>query len=425
MRTKIEELNLLYGLSVSFIMFQYNEFKTKSDKQVVRWANKINDLFLWIEKYDKVNSYNVVAVGEYLFEDKAIRKAIIDDEDVKDLVLEKLEQIDYDDLDDYLYSHDNLMVINYNYKDYIKIDIPTIEYLNNTLISSDYIYKDLIKLILDNFTFPKSLDRLRYKSHCINILNILNKIFYEVDCLLQSNREDLYYCVIWLLQSRYGKTLLFPNSFSPDGYDTSVLIKITRDIKSSVFNCLSNINKFYYIEVKDFTYLSCNKTCTDRSIDNYDFCDFIYNLLDSKQIISLFKIASYDKEHIYTEQDMKEIETLVNQLRTSDKIKITSQKTTNSYKDLIEKSFIYACEYCKNNNYEMKNLVYQPDFDINSSITFVEFYITYNKHDYKFKLTKYNNKFSWNVLLKDRKPYKIYLYLEDDFKHLIQAMIND
>lgn len=427
MRNRIEELNLMFGVSTTLIMSKYKEFKTKSIKNVDKLATDINNLFTWLEQQENINSINVVIIGELLFEDHAIRNAILNDDVVlKEVVKNKLEQLDYEDIESSIKYDDSLMFSNYGVDDNVPINTDPIDYMTNMLYLEKYMYKDIMKQLLDNFDFGRNMKSNNYKNHCVYFLNILNKICYELDLIIQGTREDLYYGAIWFLSYRYGKILLFPSVFHLLGYERNKEHEIIRAVKNSLFNCLININKFYYIEVSDFGYANNRKYCSrmDKEVD-YEFCNLIYNLLDTKATIYLLKIASYDKDYSYTDNDIKEIDYLVSRLKNCDKVKVSSQTTNDTYKDLIEKSVSFAKKYCDDNNLKVNNFVFNPDFDVNPSIVFLEFNITYNNFDYKFKLRKTNNKFSWNVFLKNGKNYKINLYLEDDFKHLIQAMINE
>ena len=127
------------------------------------------------------------------------------------------------------------------------------------------------------------------------------------------------------------------------------------------------------------------------------------------------------------ESEIKELEQLIDNLKRCDDIKIIPQIPDNKILDLISENVKFVQQYCNENNLDIKNFCYtlKPILKTGVSQIYLDFYINYNNYDYRFVIRKFNKNLRWAVTLKNKKEYHINLYLEDDFKHIVQAMFND
>ena len=195
-------------------------------------------------------------------------------------------------------------------------------------------------------------------------------------------------------------------------------------IYNSIFNCLHKLNNLYYIEIPIYNYNNSRKLLNTYDINReIEVGNKIYKKFNSNQKMFILKNGSYDNSINNTTE--KEIEDFIDSISNSKLFIIYSQNTNKENKKLIEDNISFIQDYCKKNNLKLLDFIYTPNFDNSSSTVFVEFYIKYNNYKYKFVLAKYNLSYTWKVILKNKKIYKINCYLEDDFKHLVQAMFED
>ena len=220
------------------------------------------------------------------------------------------------------------------------------------------------------------------------------------------------------------KSLLFPSRLAHSfEYENTTFI-IKKLIYNSIFNCLHKLNNLYYIEIPIYNYNNSRKLLNTYDINReIEVGNKIYKKFNSNQKMFILKNGSYDNSINNTTE--KEIEDFIDSISNSKLFIIYSQNTNKENKKLIEDNISFIQDYCKKNNLKLIDFIYTPNFDNSSSTVFVEFYIKYNNYKYKFVLAKYNLSYTWKVILKNKKIYKINCYLEDDFKHLVQAMFED
>lgn len=432
MRNKIEDLNLMYGVSIFNIMDKYEEFKTSNKKRIENLSNKLNDFFSWLNELDDVSSMNVVKVGSLLLEDDEIRSYFVNnefsDKEFKDIVIYKISDIDFKKLNaDILYKEENFY-IEFLFDDYVlKEDkINTVDFIKDNLYSSNLLYVDLVMLLINNYNFQKRLEKMYPDNWTLNFINSLNIIFCEFDKIVDTNRDDLYYSVLHFLGYKRIKSLLYPrmlhNSFD---YDQTKK-EIGKYICNFVFCGLHNINKFYYIEIPEYAYNNSKKNLpSHKQKTELEFLNNIFKKFDFRQRLFIFRFSTYDNGYIYTNSDIKELEEFIFSLEKNSNFVIKSQSTVDDDKILVEDSFVFAKNYCDDNNLKVIDCSFKPNNDKNSSHNFITIVIRYNDYDYKFKLSKFNLSYTWKAYLKNDKVYKINAYLNDDFKHLVQAMLHD
>ncbi len=426
MRNKIEELDLMYGITINNIFSNYEEFKHCNFEVV---GSKLNDYLCWLENQNNISSFNVVKISESLLEDTQIRNAILnkDIEELHSLTTNLLKNFNFEKINqDILQDSDSFNIkINPFSKDFRNI-LGSLDSLKKYLYSSKLIYKDLILMFINNFTFKKRLNHLHEVDWTLDFLNVINEMFYQLDLLLCSNRDDLYYSFTWLMSYGYANQIMFP-TYYPKNYNKEVRRNDIRTyIVSSMLRSLHSIHKHYYISVKKYNYNNYDKYNSCKYFSQYDFIKFIFSKLYTSEKIFLIK-TSIETNYKYSNNELKDLENLVNNLKTCKDINITTQKPDEKMTNLIEASKKFVEKYCKENNIIIKEINYNPSPEIKSSVSqiFLELYIEHNNFDYKFSIRKFNNNLRWVVKLKEDKEYQINLYLEDDFKHIIQAMIND
>ena len=422
MREKIENMDLTYGVTITNIMENYSNFKTLNNKKINEICLMINETIKWLYNYSEVNSTNITLITNILFENENIRNEILNlnFEELKLKILEALKQIDFKKINkgtekkEYLYI-DFIQSEDFNVNDII--------FLKEQVYTHNLLYSDLIMLLLNNYNFnKKKLPTINWK---INFINVLNLIFYQIDIFIKTTREDLYYIVFQMLDFFTVKSLLFPTRLSNSFEYESNTSDIKRLIYSSTFNCLHKLNNIYYIEIPTYNYNNSRRflNINDRNKE-IEFGHKIFNNFNIAQKKFILKNGSYD-HFINSNTTKKEIENFIDSISNDKLFIIYPQNTNEESKKLIEDSITFVKDYCKSSNLKLFDFIYTPNFDTLSSTTFVEFYIKYNNYKYKFVLAKYNQSYTWKVILKNKKIYKINCYLKDDFKHLVQAMFED
>lgn len=434
MKNEIEELNLTYGVSIYNTMLKYEDFITSSKKKRKDLYSYINNFFLNLEKVKNVDSNTVVKIGLVLLENKEIREKILNNE------------IDKSYLDSVILNEKDIKTIIESilnnseseiYIPYIENDTMKkrnfYEQIDKIIYENRLIYSDLIQLIMMNYSFPKKISIMNFYNYYLSFVNNINIMFYHLNYLLngKGNREDIYYCGLLVLNHKYSKELLFPNTFS---FNFNYSYK-SKDIKAKIYSLISRtlhfFNRFYYIALPKYEYENIgNNLLKSSNVDkNDEIIEFIVKDLNIKQITFLFKIGSeldaVTKNYLMNDYEKEEMEDIISTFKINKEIKVIPQSTNDKYKKLIEKNVIGVQDYCQKNNIILNNFVYCPDFSPSNARLFIEFSITMNNFEYKFSLRKFNNVFAWNLKLPNKKSYKIKLYLEDDYKHILQAMFED
>ncbi|MBP3920152.1 MAG: hypothetical protein J6D28_01155 [Bacilli bacterium] len=430
MRNKVEELDLFYGISIFNIMNKYEEFNTSNSKELKKLCSKLNNFYKGLYKYDKVTSINIIQVVKILFNNNEIRNSIINDYDeskVEELITNELNGINFNKLNKEIMK-DEALYIEFPFDSFSsrnrKIDV--IEFIKNNLYSNELLYNDLILLLINNYDFPKRIDKLNGDNWTYYFINILNIFFYETDKLINATREELYYFVLLILESKYVSTILFPSSMSNTFNLRYAKNDVINFINGIVLKAFHNLNKFYYIEIPEYNYNNTKRHLSYRSYESEE--TFALNILknfNTEQKKYMFEISLIDKNYLYTNEDIVKLDKFISSVFQDQKFVVHSQHTYDKTRKLIEDNLIFVEKYCQEEGYKIKNLIYNPQYDKASSTTFIEFSINHNNFDYKFSLTKYNCNYCWKVVLKNKKYYKINLYLKDDFKHIVQAMLND
>ena len=419
MREKIVNMDLIYGVTITNIMDKYAIFKTLNNKKLKEICLMINETIKWLYNYSEVNSTNITLVASNLFENENIQNEILNlnFEQLKLKILEALKEINFKKINKQI-KKEEFLYIDFVHSE--NFNENTIDFFKEQIYTHNLLYSDLIMLLLNNYNFStKKLPSTNWK---INFINVLNLLFYQADMFINSTREDLYYIVLQMLEFLTIKSLLFPSRLAHSfEYENTTFI-IKKLIYNSIFNCLHKLNNLYYIEIPIYNYNNSRKLLNTYDINReIEVGNKIYKKFNSNQKMFILKNGSYDNSINNTTE--KEIEDFIDSISNSKLFIIYSQNTNKENKKLIEGNISFIQDYCKKNNLKLLDFIYTPNFDNSSSTVFVEFYIKYNNYKYKFVLAKYNLSYTWKVILKNKKIYKINCYLEDDFKHLVQAML--
>lgn len=430
MKKEINSLNLIYGATTIDIFSKYKEFKHLKKDEVKDISKKINDYFIWLENQKNINVFNVVKIGMFLLDNSTIRKYILNNNIniLYDETIKLLNEIDYDVIEQERFSENN-MYIEFSSKyenDDTEIDI--IKFMKYQLENSNLFFKDLIMLLIDNYDFPKKLFKVtRSKNRHIDFLNRLNYIYYHLANYLNSSREDLYYCSLFLLKYPYIDDLLYTRSHYPYFETKNCNDETSSLIYTSIIKGLHYINSYYFIEFFDFNYRTTQKqTGSYRLSESKE--DFIRSMtvtLTKDDKIFLYKIAYMEDDYKLTKAELKELEHLIASLKKLDNVTITSQELTLEKKELLKNTISYINEYADNNNIKLLEFIYDMQIKNDPSYLIAEFYIQHNNFKYRFIIRKLNDKLTWTLYLKHKRTYKINMYFSDDFKHIYQAMLED
>lgn len=432
MKYEINSLNLLYGTTIINIFSKYDEFKHLKKDVVKEVSKKINDYFIWLENQKNVNAYNVVKVGTILIEDHTIRKYILNN-DKKVLYNESnklLDNIDYKEIEQHIFEDNNMFIKYSNEYEYEKDDkdIDVIKFMHSELEKSNLLFKDLIMLLLDNYDFPKKFFKFSFsKNYHLCFLNKVNYIYYHLANYLNSSREDLYYCSLFLLKYPHLDSLLCPRMHSRIFEVKSCNDETSSLIYTAIIKGLHFVNSYYYIEFYDFNYRTTQKHASSYRLSESkeDFIRSMTDTLTKDDKIFLYKIAFMEDNYKLTKAELKELENLIISLKKLDNINIVSQEFTSEKKKLLDDTISYINEYTDKNNIQLIEFVYDMKIKNDPSYLIVEFYINHNNFKYRFTIRKLNDKLTWTLYLKNKKTYKINLYFKDDFKHIYQAMLED
>lgn len=305
-----------------------------------------------------------------------------------------------------------------------------LKFINNQLNKNILAYSDIIELLITNCVVSFKKSKMRLCSDYLNFLNRLNLLCFKLDELLSCNRTNLYYCMLHILKYRYTDDLLFPVHYYNYNNSKKLENEIINFLNSFISRSLRIINQCYYICVPKFEYNNSKAFFTNTSVPNEksDIVELLLKHLNANQKIFLFYLGSrttYSNKYILTDQDIKGIEDIVNIFKKDKNIIVYPQQITNDVMQLIEKNVKGVQDYCRMKKLKINSFIYNPQNETIAKKAFLEFTITYKNFDYKFVLRKSNISFSWNVKKRNGKTYRINLYLEDDYKHIIQAMLND
>ena len=430
MKKEINSLNLIYGATTIDIFSKYKEFKHLKKDEVKDISKKINDYFIWLENQKNINVFKVVKIGMFLLDNSTIRKYILNNNIniLYDETIKLLNEIDYDVIEQERFSENN-MYIEFSSKyenDDTEIDI--IKFMKYQLENSNLFFKDLIMLLIDNYDFPKKLFKVtRSKNRHIDFLNRLNYIYYHLANYLNSSREDLYYCSLFLLKYPYIDDLLYTRSHYPYFETKNCNDETSSLIYTSIIKGLHYINSYYFIEFFDFNYRTTQKQAGSYRLSESkeDFIRSMTVTLTKDDKIFLYKIAYMEDDYKLTKAELKELEHLIASLKKLDNVTITSQELTLEKKELLKNTISYINEYADNNNIKLLEFIYDMQIKNDPSYLIAEFYIQHNNFKYRFIIRKLNDKLTWTLYLKHKRTYKINMYFSDDFKHIYQAMLED
>ena len=426
MKKIIENLNLMYGVTIFNIMSNYKDFNSSNTKEIETVAHRLNEFFKWLNKQDQINSQNITLIIPKLLEDSEILKSVFDKDysetDFYNKIIDKLKNIDIEQLND-----DNDLEDEYYYLNYIdsdKKDKDVITFIKEKIYSSKLLYADLVMLLINNYEFPKKVERMVLNNWTIRFLNYLNLLCFELDKILNSDRENLYYGLLQLLEHQHIKSLLYPNMLRNYFDEIDAIKEIKYYIQGYILKALHNINKYYYIEHSKYNYNNSHLRLFERTNNDRDeFIESICNSLNTNQLISLFK---FNNNYIdILQSDNKELNSIIKSLNQIPEITIYAQDVSKEYKDLIFDSFSFASKYCKEQKLKTIDCCLNTNYKADAIIDFITIIIQYNDFNYKIALSKFNLSYTWRIILKNTKTYKINLCLPDDFKHLVQVMINE
>lgn len=78
MKKIIENLNLMYGVTIFNIMSNYKDFNSSNTKEIETVAHRLNEFFKWLNKQDQINSQNITLIIPKLLEDSEILESVFD-----------------------------------------------------------------------------------------------------------------------------------------------------------------------------------------------------------------------------------------------------------------------------------------------------------------------------------------------------------
>ena len=420
MREKIENMNIIYSVTINNIINNYDTFKTLNDKELENICIILNDTIKWLYNYHGITSTNITLITDIIFKNKNIQDEILNlnIENLKLYILNKLNEINFKEIN-VEYKKNKFQYIDFIQTE--EFDTNDIDFIKNQIYTHSLLYSDLILLLINHYNFSFGKKKLPSTNWRINFINILNLLFYQVDIFINSTREDLYYTVLQMLDSITIKSLLFPTILGISFDYMGATSNIKKYISNSLFSCLHKLNNLYYIEIPKYNYNN-SKRCLNAHDRNkeIEYANQILNNFNTTQKMFILQNGLNDNY-----LNKKEIDNFIKSISNNDLFKIYNQITTEKNKKLIEDNIIFIQDYCSKNDLKLLEFVYTPNYESSAYTIFAEFYIKYNNYKYKFILSKYNQSYLWKIILKNNKTYKINCYLKDDFKHLVQAMIQD
>lgn len=424
MKTEIENLNLLYGVSIFNIISKNNNFNTPLNN-ITTISVRLNDFFIFLSKQKEINDFNILSVATLILSDEELYSYFINDNfnesKVNKIITDKIKKINFNELNNdntlefeyyYLnYNLDNQRIKNINMEDYIK----------DLIYKSNLLYADLIMLLINNWNFPKKIEKMQPDNWTIYFLNSLNLLFYELNKIIKVDRKNLYYISMIILKTPNIKSLLYPHSVSHQFNKNNVSNSIKHYIYDVILLALHNINQYYYIEYSDY-YNNRRKHFYNReSKQKIEMINSILETFDVEHIIFLFKIANCSNKTIPLKNN-QELKDLIKVINSNKDITIYSQNINENIENLIQDNYKFICEYCKKEKLKVIDCLFTMKNEQNGSTNFITVNIEYNNFIYNFVLSKYNQNYTWKIFLKNKKVYKINLCLPDDFKHLVQMM---
>ena len=425
MKSEIENLNLLYGVSI-FNIISKNQNLNTNLKKLTTISINLNNFLEILSKQTDINDFNLLSTAMIILQDekvsKLFSKANFSEQDINKIITDNISNIDVNKLASDAYLDDN-----YYYIDYYEINeqrnkkIDTLSYIKDLLYDNKLVYSDLIMLLINNWTFFKKIKKMQPNDWTIYFINILNLLFFELNKIVNTDRENLYYIAMIILESPKIKYLLYPNSIYHMFDKDEASNNVKHYIYDVILTSLHNINQYYYIEYSNFYNNSRTHFYDRRSEQKLEFIDSILENLNLKQIIFLFKVSNCSNKTIPLKND-DTLKDLIAALNKNSEITIYSQKVDNNIKKLIQDSYSFICQYCKQENFNVLDCCLTTNFKERFNNNFITVSINYNNYIYKFVLSKYNNNYTWKLALQKNKTYKINVCLPDDFKHLSQMM---
>lgn len=426
MKNEIEQLDLLYGVTIFNILNDFKEFKRIDHIKQIELAKFMNEWFVWLENQKNVNSVNIIEIINIILTDENILNDILREnvDSIHNHSLELIKALPFEKINAISIEDDKMFISNERINDFTKDSLSDID---KELYSKKLLFRDIIKLIIMNYDFKNKLKKLSSYSFSLEFLNNLNIILYNLYDSLQLNRSDLYYCAMYYIGLRQPTFRLFPTSIR-NKYDLRhSLEESTYILMNCVANALHYVNKYYYIELPKFDYSNRRKRIVhNKAKEKENFVTYLLDKLNSEQKIFIIKMAGFENSYKLTKVEVKLLENIKIIFSQDSDIIISSQKTNDIDKSLIISNATGVSDYCKEKQLNIENYIF--DMKDQEDVPFrmyLEFYILYNNFRYKFILKKYNNQISWQVYLKDKKTYKIKLLLEDDYKHIIESMLRD
>lgn len=428
---RVEKISALYDVTIEDIFLKYCDLKTLNKEKKKILYDTLENYFFWLETQENINALNIIVIVNRMLEYEEIRKNLVNNnfEELLKTTEKNLKKIDFSKINQDINSNEKFMYINMetiqNINYYLKKEkniIPVFEQL--TLC--DLIFRDLVKLLLENCCFSGKLESCIYSiSDCITIINKLNIIYYHLNKIINSTRKDLYYCSLFLLENTNVTNFLFDDLILTRSSFNSINQESKYIVYTGIIKGLGVINKYYSIEIPEYNYQNIRKNIYNLKNNEESFITYISSILSVSNKIFLYSIAFKGKEYVYGKNDLQELSSLIETLRQYDNVFIMEQTLSNKQRTLLEESIDYVKKYAETNKLELKNYIYIPNPKWEYSQLFLEFYINLNNFDYKFSIRKVNNNLTWNVNLKNKKRYKINLYLKDDFRHILQAVFYD
>ena len=426
MKQEIENLNLLYGVSI-FNIISKNKNIIAPLNDISTISIRLNKFFEYLNKQENVNEFNIFSIALLILDDQEIWDYFTSDnfkeKYMYNIILDKLKNINFNDLNSAFNFDFDYYYLDYSH-DEIENDNNIVEYIKELLYESKLIYADLIMLLINNWKFPKKIEKMFPDNWTTYFINTLNLLFYELNNILKLDRKNLYYISMLILESPNIKHLLYPHGLSAHFNKDNACNNIKHYIYDVILLALHNINPYYYIEYSDYYNSSKTHFYHRESIQKIEFVDSILNNLNLNQIIFLFRITNHSNK-ITTLKNDDNLKELLAALNKNNNITIYSQEISENIKQLIQDSYSFICEYVKKEKLNVKECSLAMNYKQNSSINLITVNIEYKHFIYKFVLSKYNQNYTWKVFLQKNKIYKINMCLPDDFKHLVQMMKND
>lgn len=116
MKTEIENLNLLYGVSIFNIISKNNNFNTPLNN-ITTISVRLNDFFIFLSKQKEINDFNILSVATLILSDEELYSYFINDNfnesKVNKIITDKIKKINFNEL-----NNDNTLEFEYYYLNY-------------------------------------------------------------------------------------------------------------------------------------------------------------------------------------------------------------------------------------------------------------------------------------------------------------------